>query len=143
MIIEIDSFLGEAGSEYKMVLDIRNKVFVEEQNVSAFEEFDAFDLTSFHFIVKIDGVACGTARYRETSEGFKFERFALLREHRGLGLGYLLIKHMLNEVKLAKKIIYLHAQVHLKTFYGNVGFVAVGEVFVEAGIVHVKMIYKK
>ena len=40
------------------------------------------------------------------------------------------------------KEIAIHAQVQLLKFYETLGFLAKGEVFIEAGIQHISMVYK-
>jgi len=123
---------------------IRDVVFIQEQAVSEEEEYDEFESESTHFLAFGDGIAAGTARWRQTEKGIKLERFAVKIEFRGFGIGSALVKAVLADVALKNpesKLIYLHAQVQALPFYAGLGFEAYGEEFVEADIIHRKMIF--
>ncbi|GAB4038965.1 GNAT family N-acetyltransferase [Spirosoma jeollabukense] len=123
---------------------IRREVFVDEQHVSAREEYDEFEDTSTHFLARADGAPCGTARWRRTSNGVKLERFAVLKPFRGMGVGKALVKAVLEDVFSQQpepiERIYLHAQVSAMPLYASFGFVSIGPMFEEAGIQHYKMV---
>jgi len=132
-------------AEYLQARQIRCAVFVEEQGVSAEEEYDAFDAIATHFLV-VDALtqeACATARWRFTEKGVKLERFAVLPAHRGKGVGKYLIEGVLTDIathpQSVGKLLYLHAQVHVIGLYEKCGFAITGEPFYEAGIKHMKM----
>ena len=122
---------------------IRRQVFVDEQKVSAREEYDEFETSSTHFLARIDGVPCGTARWRRTSNGVKLERFAVLKAYRNRGVAKALLQAVLNDVFSQQpqpiERIYLHAQLTAMPLYAGFGFVPVGPQFDEAGIQHQKM----
>ena len=73
---------------------------------------------------------CGTARWRRTSNGVKLERFAVLADFRGKGVGKALVKAVLDDVFSQQpepiERIYLHAQVTAMPLYAGFGFVSVG-----------------
>lgn len=131
-------------ADLETAFTIRRKVFVEEQHVSAEEEYDEFETSSTHFLAFSEGIPCGTARWRRTSNGVKLERFAVLATFRGKGVGKALVKAVLDDVfgQQPEPIerIYLHAQVTAMPLYVGFGFVAVGPMFEEAGIQHYKMV---
>jgi predicted GNAT family N-acyltransferase len=122
---------------------IRELVFVVEQEVDASEEYDEFEESSIHFLAKLDGAPVGTARWRFTANGVKMERFAVLQEARGQGVGQALVAAVLADInqhpdgKAKKK--YLHAQIHAIPLYAKFGFQAVGDQFEECAIQHYKM----
>ncbi len=126
-----------------LAFEIRNEVFVEEQNVGYSIEFDGLDHEATHILVFKDNVAAGTARWRETSEYFKLERFAVLEKFRKDGIGRQLLDSMLEKIQPTAKDIFLNAQVSAMKFYAKWGFEAVGEEFMDADIPHYKMILKK
>ena len=68
------------------------------------------------------------------------ERFAVLEHLRGKGIGKALVIFILNQIP-NDNMIYLHAQEDVIKFYENLGFVIIGDKFLEADIVHAKMIY--
>jgi predicted GNAT family N-acyltransferase len=114
-----------------------------EQEVDASEEYDEFEDTSIHFLAKLDVSPVGTARWRFTQNGVKMERFAVLQEARGQGVGQALVAAVLADInqhpegKTKKK--YLHAQIHAMPLYAKFGFQAVGDQFEECAILHYKM----
>lgn len=125
--------------ELNQAFSIRRKVFVEEQQVSEEEEYDEFEISSRHYLVLVEGKAAGTARWRETPNGYKLERFAVLPEFRKLGVGTILLKALLHDVP-KNRTVYLHAQVPAMNLYQRQGFQAVGALFYECNIPHYKMV---
>jgi predicted GNAT family N-acyltransferase len=140
----IDILQISSPADLDVAFTIRRKVFVDEQNVSAEEEYDEFETTSTHFLARVDSVSCGTARWRRTSNGVKLERFAVLKEYRGKGVAKALVQAVLNDVFSQQpepiERIYLHAQVSAMPLYAGFGFIPVGPIFDEAGIQHQKMV---
>lgn len=126
--------------EDKLVaFEIRNQVFVVEQNVNADEEYDDEDEISTHFIAYFNQIPCGTARWRFKEKGIiKLERFAVLKEFRDKGIGAALVKAVLEDLPLASKVM-MHAQLHAIPFYEKQGFEKYGNLFLEAGIEHYAM----
>lgn len=122
---------------------IRELVFVIEQEVDASEEYDEFEETSTHFLARIEGKPVGTARWRFTKNGVKMERFAVLEDARGQGVGQALVAAVLEDVNASSdaegKTKYLHAQLTAMPLYSKFGFEKVGEMFEECNIQHYKM----
>lgn len=120
---------------------IREQVFIEEQQVPIGIEQDGKDNESGHVLLWIQGTPVGTLRFRQTEEGVKLERIAVLKPYRGRHLGKLLIREGLRAVRMsgATAQIYLHAQQHAAPFYHSMGFIETGEHTIEAGIPHVTM----
>jgi predicted GNAT family N-acyltransferase len=122
---------------------IREQVFVVEQEVAAEEEYDEFEDSSLHFLASLDGKSVGTARWRFTANGVKMERFAVLEEARGQGVGQALVAAVLADIEAMPeatgKTKYLHAQLHAMPLYAKFGFQQVGEQFEECAILHYKM----
>jgi len=125
------------------VFHIREQVFVVEQEVAAEEEYDEFEDSSLHFLASLDGLPVGTARWRFTANGVKMERFAVLEEARGKGVGQALVAAVLADIdgmpEATGKMKYLHAQLHAMPLYAKFGFQQVGEQFEECAILHYKM----
>jgi predicted GNAT family N-acyltransferase len=128
-------------AELEIVFEIRRKVFVEEQACPPELEWE-FEDESTHFMALVNGVPGGAARWRKTNKGFKLERFAVLQEFRGEGVGQALVKAVLADLPDAADYVYLHAQVQVVNLYQKAGFVKEGEQFEEAGIQHYKMVLK-
>ena len=123
---------------------IREKVFVEGQGVPAALENDHHDRTDArHYLARTaDGLPAGAARWRETDNGVKLERFAVLEECRNQEIGAALLHAVLTDVQneLPDAEIYLNAQIKAVRFYERHGFKTEGELFEEAGIQHYKMV---
>ncbi len=125
------------------IFNIRQEVFVFEQNVDPEEEYDEFEETSTHFLALLDGVPAGTARWRYTDSGVKLERFAVLKEMRGKGVGQALVKAVIDDItreEAAKgKLLYMHAQLSAVPLYEKFNFEKDGDIFSECEIEHYKM----
>ncbi len=121
--------------------EIRKIVFVIGQNCAPQLEWE-YEEDSTHFLAIVDGIAAGTARWRETINGYKLERFAVLDKYRMKGVASALINAVVNDLPAKDKPIYLHAQLAAKGLYAKHGFIEIGEHFWEAGIEHVKMKYE-
>lgn len=127
----------------KQAFEVRRVVFVEEQKVSRDEEFDEFEKNSNHYLAFYNNKPVGTARWRETKNGIKLERFAVLHTHRDKGIGTKILSAVLNDVIQKPEKIYLHAQLKAVNFYKKAGFIEEGPHFWEANIEHVKMVFPR
>jgi len=139
-MIKIEKITDE--NTQQIAWDIRHEVFVIGQNCPKEIEYE-FEEESIHYIAYCNSEAAGTARIRETENGFKLERFAVLEKFRNKGLGSALIEHLLNETKPHNRKIYLHAQLTAAPLYAKHDFKPEGDNFWEADIEHVKMVYQK
>jgi len=140
MLIEIQQI--SSISELEEAFNIRRQVFCVEQNVSEEVEMDEFDDVATHILAYMDDKPVGTARWRYTQEGAKMERFAVLKESRGKGVGEALVKYTLDKLR-NNELIYLNSQESVIEFYEIFGFEGVGNRFFEADIPHKKMILNK
>jgi predicted GNAT family N-acyltransferase len=128
--------------EYCSALAIRKEVFIVEQHVSRDEEIDEYESSATHIVALKDGRASGTARWRFTDRGVKLERFAVLKSLRKKGIGSALLQFALDEL-CEESNIYLNAQERVISFYEKFNFRGVGNIFYEANIPHLKMVYHK
>ena len=128
--------------DLEKVFNIRQKVFVEEQNVPREEEYDEFEAIATHYLATYNHEPAGVARWRETDKGVKLERFAVLEGFRNKAVGSHILTQVLKDVKAAHpdKTVYLHAQLKAIPFYERQGFQKVGEQFTECDIEHFKMV---
>jgi predicted GNAT family N-acyltransferase len=120
------------------ISNVRRQVFVIEQRVAEYEEWDAADQGAVHVLVldeKRDAV--GTGRLEPSG---KVGRIAVVLRHRATGIGVRIIERLLAEARaLAMEEVYLNAQTQAQGFYTHLGFRPVGATFMEAGIEHVRM----
>jgi predicted GNAT family N-acyltransferase len=121
------------------VFAIRREVFVGEQNCPPELEWEHED-ESIHFLATVEGVPAGASRWRKTDNGYKLERFAVLKQFRGQGVAQELVRTVLADLPADADYIYLNAQILAVGLYEKFGFVAEGPQFEEAGIQHFKMV---
>ncbi len=139
----LSTVLVENKEDLQKAFEIRRIVFVEEQKVPLEEEFDEFEDSSHHFLAVFNGMPVGAARWRTTENGVKLERYAVLKEGRGHGVGSSLVQATLDHINsfdaLKNKKKYLHAQLEAQRLYAKFGFEPYGEQFDECGIQHQAM----
>ena len=126
----------------KTAHNIRHEVFVIGQNCPEEIEWE-FEEESTHFLVFDNKEAVATARHRETDNGYKLERFAVLESERGNGYGHIVLKAILEDLSNFNGNIYMHAQLDVIPFYEKMGFEKEGDLFEEANITHYKMLLKR
>ena len=96
-----------------------------------------------HYLARLgDSTPAGAARWRETENGVKLERFAVLANFRNQEVGAALLHAVLVDVRaeLPDADVYLNAQIRAVPFYERHGFRKEGEMFEEANIQHYKMV---
>ena len=129
--------------EISTAFDIREKVYIDEQQIDRSDEFDQFEDESRHFVAYADGRPCGAARWRFTSEGAKLERFAVLPEFRRKGVGAALVAAVIDDIcsrpDYQDQLLYLNAQESAMSLYAKFDFAPVGEPFYECDIKHFRM----
>ena len=128
------------------VLDIRQRVFIQEQKVAYEEEvIPNEEKDAKHYLIYLKETPIGTIRYRQTGDReFKLERFAILKEYRGQGHGKEAFLYLVNKLieNYNPCTIWFNAQYQLLDYYKKLGFTEVGETFEEANIKHIKMVKK-
>ncbi len=137
LVIKVADFL----TDFSDIQHIRYLVFQVEQGVTAALEFDGKDADACHLLAYRDGQAVGTTRIRWLDDHTaKIERVAVLKSARGAGIGKALMLEALQCLINANiPVVQIHAQEAVRDFYQRLGFEPEGEIFVEAGIPHVKM----
>ncbi len=137
----------------KFCYPIREKVFVEEQNVPVEEELDEYDPTCVHILISaIEGeedaessptkipAATGRLVILSDQETGKIGRMAVLKQFRGCNVGRLLLKTIIEHAKkMGLKKLVLSSQQHATKFYEKEGFVVNSDVFMDCDIPHLSM----
>ena len=134
--------LATTNKELQGALEVRTKVFVEEQGISQKEEYDGYDNEALHVVAMNRGKVIGTARIRFLfhDRQAKIERMAILISFRRRGIGSGMLS-FLNKQVVNKQVdeLVLHAQHSVMAFYKSCGFKETGLPFIEARIKHTKM----
>lgn len=129
-------FVNDASACFR----IRKEVFINEQGVPANLELDEFDADARHIHASYNGNSCGCARIRSLKQAYKVERVAVLKEYRSHGIARAIMEFIEKEAQNQKiQEIILNAQESVIGFYEKLGYEGVGDKFVEADIVHLKM----
>lgn len=135
------------GSELYAILQLRNEVFVVEQDC-VYQDADGKDPESLHFCGwDADKLAAYTrilppeTSYPEASIG----RVVTSPAYRGTGLGKIIMqKSIENCIRLfGPGPIRIGAQLYLRIFYQSLGFRQSSEEYLEDGIPHIEMILDK
>nr|WP_216862910.1 GNAT family N-acetyltransferase [Polynucleobacter sp. 80A-SIGWE] len=121
---------------------IRKRVFIEEQGVPEDMELDEYDPLAQHALAYVNSECIGTARLVTLPGSVgRIGRMAVLPMHRRRGIGGDLLRALL-ELSKSQGItqLELHAQLSAIPFYEQLGFIAQGDIYDEAGIAHRDMI---
>lgn len=120
---------------------IREKVFIEEQQIPAELEFDEYDFIATHVVMYIEEIPIGTGRLLLKSDNkWYIGRIAVLKEYRGKSYGRDVVLELMRIAKnKGIKEAHIHSQVYAIPFYEKLGWKAFGEEFEEDGIQHKEM----
>lgn len=130
--------------ELYTILRLRAEVFVVEQNCP-YQDVDNKDQKAFHILGYKNEQLIAYTRLFKPNDYFEFSsigRVVVTQKERKHKYGYDLmnvsikvIKSHFNETKIA-----ISAQVYLKKFYNNLGFIQQGDDYLEDDIPHIYMI---
>ena len=135
--MNITSIICDYKSNIEDICAIRYEVFVDEQNVPEELEIDGLDGEAKHVLAFVDGVPIGTGRILDDGH---IGRVAVLKDYRSFGIGKLIMKELIKWAQdITLKKVWLSSQWHAHSFYLDLGFVCVGDIYKEAGIDHIKM----
>ena len=136
-----DAIRAASGADLAAALELRRRVFCEEQGVPEELERDGLDENALHLVaVDPSGAVVATCRLVRRGRTMALQRMAVDRAARGRGLGARLLDAAHAEAAAAGAgEVELHAQVTVRDFYARAGYAAEGPEFEEAGIAHVVM----
>jgi predicted GNAT family N-acyltransferase len=137
-VIEVRRASGP--DEVEAALELRYRVFCEEQGVTLAADQDGRDRDALHIVAFEDGRMAGTCRLLFEGGLARLGRMAVEPELRGHGVGAAVLAEAVRESRQAgAACIRLHAQAAARTLYERAGFEVRGEEFLEEGIPHVTM----
>jgi len=134
-------------------LSVRRAVFIAEQGVLESEEIDAYDgdpehvTDAVHVVAYLDQRAMPTGRQAvatgrllldaSAGENVHIGRIAVLREQRRRGVGRAVMVALQGEARRrGHRAVTVAAQLQAIPFYASLGYVAYGDVFLDARIEH-------
>ncbi|MBL7883770.1 MAG: GNAT family N-acetyltransferase [Bacteroidia bacterium] len=144
---QLKSFDELSAKEVYEIIRLRIAIFVVEQNCP-YQDADRKDQKAFHLMGFLNNELVAYARilppgvsYPDVSIG----RVVSSSDVRGKGVGKLLMKQALDEIKIKfeKTSIRISAQSYLIKFYSSFGFKSVGEEYLEDNIPHQEMLLEK
>jgi len=114
---------------------VRAAVFIQEQQVPACLDLDGRDPDCRHVLaLDRNGRPVGAGRILP---GGRIGRMAVLNGYRGRGIGRRMLELLIATARrMGLEQVTLGAQIAVIGFYERLGFVAHGEVFMDAGIPH-------
>lgn len=121
---------------------IRTQVFIVEQNVPEDMEWDGLDSEAVHLLaISTDGLMLGTVRLLMDGH---IGRMAVIKECRNQGVGRAMLARIM-EIAANKGLynLILNAQTTAIGFYEKAGFHKTGAEFLDAGIPHFRMVYRR
>lgn len=137
-------FVKSDSDEFEIVKQIRTAVFTKEQGADSKTEFDSFDSSSDFALLYTRDEPVGTARLVMTDKGWKIGRIAILKAHRGKGLGNLIVCAVLDRAfERGANTVYVDAQNYAVPFYEKIGFRVIGAELCDRGLPHMPMVIEK
>ncbi|PVX50012.1 ElaA protein [Balneicella halophila] len=147
MKIAIKSFDELSRDELYAILKLRSEVFVVEQQC-VYQDIDGKDQMALHVIGKDAGKIIAYSRVFAPGEYFEIAsigRVVVSIAQRNQKYGYEIVKASINAIQnhFHTSDICISAQCYLEKFYADLGFQATGNKYLEDGIPHMTMLYKK
>ena len=133
--------LVETEAEFQGAVEVRMRVFVQEQQIPAEEELDEADNTAIHAVALCQGRIIGAGRLILRDDGWaQIGRMAVDGDFRRQGTGGRILLFLEEEARARGcRRSLLHAQEYVKNFYAQHGYREHGDIFLEVDIPHVEM----
>jgi len=138
--MQVLRFRGSDSENLKAAINIRIEVFMNEQSVSFFDEFDDKDKSSDYVLVMNETEALGCGRVYFENNTAHLGRIAVVKKARKNGIGRIIIEELISISKEhgADEIV-LGAQVQAVGFYEKLGYKPYGDIYSDANIEHINM----
>lgn len=143
MLATVKTFRELTTGELYKLLQLRSEVFVVEQQC-IYMDMDNLDHKALHVLGWEGSNLVAYARIFKPGDYFdtaSIGRVSVKTDFRGEGLGMEIMGEAIKAVRdvFKTKKITLSAQTYLKEFYLNMGFLPIGEQYLEDDIPHIKM----
>jgi ElaA protein len=126
------------------IIALRERTFAHEQHCTA-TDFDGLDKQAMHLLGMQNNEIIAYARILPpgvyAKDTVSFGRLIITQQHRGKGLGKQMMQEVINYITAhyPNAPIKFSAQTYLQSFYEKFNFRAVGDVYDEGGIPHIRM----
>ncbi len=123
------------------ILYLREQIFQLEQNC-LYQDIDRVDLTALHVMGFVGDELAAYARIYFKNSAISIGRLVVPQHLRGQHFGKQIVRYCLDYIdrEYPQQLIEVSAQYRLVNYYEALGFEAVGDVYDEDGIPHIKMI---
>ena len=140
---QIKRFNELSTAELYQLLHLRSEVFVVEQNC-VYQDVDGKDEKAIHLIGTFNNEIVAYVRIFKPGDYFEaasIGRVVVKQSYRDRKWGYDLMQQAIEVTKtvLNETYITISAQLYLKKFYENLGFVQTSEMYLEDDIPHIEM----
>ena len=131
-------------SDLYQIIQLRNRVFVVEQNC-VYQDADGNDQKAYHLFAKQDDKLFAYARIFKSGDYFdnaSIGRVVVAPEFRKQHLGKKLMQKAIDFIlnDLQENSIEISAQTYLIKFYKDLGFVPFGNEYLEDNLPHIRML---
>lgn len=125
------------------IFELRDEVFVDEQQLTDDARHDPEDPTSIHFLALEGDHPVGTGRLTMAGREAQVAWVAVRQPWRGAGVGKAIMEAIIERSwHEGADYIFLNAQTHALGFYQGLGFETAGTEFFMAGIGHQVMMLR-
>lgn len=140
---KIKPFEALTASELYLILQLRSKVFVVEQNC-VYQDIDGKDEKALHLIGESENKIVAYARLFKSGDYFdnaSIGRVVIDTDYRDRKWGHELMREAISGIShhFSESAITISAQLYLKNFYEQHGFVQTSDMYLEDDIPHIEM----
>ncbi|MFX0556070.1 GNAT family N-acetyltransferase [Maribacter sp. CXY002] len=126
------------------ILQLRSAVFVVEQDC-VYQDMDGKDKKAIHILGRHDGKLVAYTRIFDSGDYFNeasIGRVVVDFNYRKFGYGKVIMEASIKAINnlFNQTDIKISAQLYLKKFYNDLGFIQFGESYLEDGIPHIGML---
>ncbi|WP_299383113.1 GNAT family N-acetyltransferase [uncultured Lacinutrix sp.] len=145
--IKVKTFQELTTTELYNLLQLRSEVFVVEQDC-VYQDIDGKDQKALHVIGYKNNKIVAYTRLFKPGDYFNLSsigRVVVYKNERQYKYGYNIMEASIKAIEEHYNTteIKISAQCYLKRFYNNLNFFEIGEEYLEDGIPHIGMLYKK
>lgn len=141
MDIKIEGFTEQSSNYMRTALNLRYDIFTEEFGIDKYYEFDGLDKDATHYLMFVDMLPVGVARWRKVHNELFIDRFGIHKNYRNKGFAFLFLKYIVSELVPSKLPIYLLGFQNIIKFYEFVGFTEIVEEMEQDGLTFIKLKY--
>lgn len=146
MVVEIRTFDELDTRQLYQILQLRSEIFVVEQHC-AYQDLDGKDYKALHILGIEENILVAYTRILGPGDYFKeagIGRVTVKRNKRGHGYGLHIMQISIKTItdRFGSVPILISAQKYLIDFYNSLGFVEMGNEYLEDGIPHIGMLRK-